>query len=1057
MTDLIDALRHALAADYTIERELGGGMSRVFLARENRLDRAVVIKVLPSEAAADAGHSRFEREMRIVAQLQHPLIVPVLSAGTAAGLPYYIMPFVEGESLQARLEREHELPVADVRQILRDVLDALAYAHDHGVVHRDIKPDNILLTTRHAVLTDFGVAKAMQGGPGSNGKLTVTGVTVGTPLYMAPEQIAADPDVDHRADMYALGVTAFQMLTGAPPFQSGTALGLFAAHMNQAVPSAATLRPATPAGLDAFVQRCLEKRPADRFQTAKDARDALDEVRNPAADGDVAQGNPSSLWHVPLRFFLGAAVILAATWVAIRAFALPDWVLIAAAALLVIGGVLTVISTHTAGQANAGRPRQSTTLDAITPSRVRRGGVVALSALAAVVALFMASRLTGIGPAATPLSAGALNERDAILLVDAGASQRDSLGLSITELLRIDLSQSRAFRLVERSRVRTALGRMQRADAPVLTEELAREVAVREGIKAYLVSTVVPSGSGTVLSARLIATATGESLVAAQQTVRTRDDLIAGVDKLAGKLRAQIGESLRDVRQTPPLAQITTSSLTALQLYAEAEREADRKGALEAVPLLDRAIAEDSMFAMAWRRKGTFLLNPGQPASGAAAGDSALARAWALRERLPERERFMVEASVADSRQQLDRAVAALRALLALYPGDPTAMNNLAVSLARLGRQREAMLIYDSLLAQDNAPAVTYSNQIFAAVGLGMLGKADAVSRKFVLAHPNSAELTMAAVDVALARLDEPAIDSLLRVAASGVTVERMVTLQASSTIAALHGRLRDADRLYRAALDARVQRSQLSAEEATILAEVAAIQRRVMLGVDTVGDLQRLDDLWPRLDRLTRGRRPWQRGIPPIVMLYSLLGKPEKARAIMTGLRADVAKAGSPAIAFDGRLLLTDAFVQLGSGNTIAADSVVRRACAVMANSFAACASASAVELAVVADRAGKPDSALVVYQRFAALRAARYFGVPGSLDQTTPLLAPAHRRIGELLDAKADTLGALDAYRRFLQYWDHADAPLQPVVNRVRQRIAELQRGVDVERRSLVDRPQI
>jgi eukaryotic-like serine/threonine-protein kinase len=266
--DLSDRFQQAVASSYRIEHELGGGMSRVFVAEDVQLGRKVVLKVLPGELAAGVNVDRFEREVRLAARLQHPHIVPLLAAGSASGVPYYVMPFIEGESLRARLAREGELPLNDAVRLLREVLDALNYAHAHGVVHRDIKPDNVLITGRHAVVTDFGVAKALTEATGE-ARLTSTGMALGTPAYMAPEQIAGEPNVDARADIYAVGALAYEMLAGQPPFRGATTQAVLAAHMTQAPPALATLRPTIPPELDAIVARCLEKRPADRWQSAE--------------------------------------------------------------------------------------------------------------------------------------------------------------------------------------------------------------------------------------------------------------------------------------------------------------------------------------------------------------------------------------------------------------------------------------------------------------------------------------------------------------------------------------------------------------------------------------------------------------------------------------------------------------------------------------------------------------------------------------------------------------------------------------------------------------------
>ena len=207
-TSLHDSLQVALSSAYTLERELGGGgMSRVFVAEERALARRVVVKVLSPDLAAGVSAERFKREILLTARLQHPHIVPVLSTGEMNGLPFYTMPFVEGESLRVSLVRTGAMPVVDTVRIVRDVARALDFAHGHGVVHRDIKPENILLAGDSATVTDFGISKALDAArtPGHSGTLTELGFAVGTPQYMAPEQISADPDVDHRADLYSLG------------------------------------------------------------------------------------------------------------------------------------------------------------------------------------------------------------------------------------------------------------------------------------------------------------------------------------------------------------------------------------------------------------------------------------------------------------------------------------------------------------------------------------------------------------------------------------------------------------------------------------------------------------------------------------------------------------------------------------------------------------------------------------------------------------------------------------------------------------------------------------
>ena len=259
-------------------------MSRVFLAHERALGRKVVVKVLLPELAAGVNVERFRREIQLAAQLQHPHIVPLLSAGEADGLPYFIMPFVTGESLRTRVAREGEFPVAETVRILRDVVSALAYAHAYGVIHRDVKPDNVLLSGGVAVVTDFGVAKAVTASadsPGHTG-LTSLGVALGTPAYMAPEQATASPNTDHRADIYALGIVAYEMLTGSPPFMGRSAQQVLAAQVVEAPDPVERRRPAVPPMLANLVNECLSKRPADRPQTAAAVMHALDAIATPS-------------------------------------------------------------------------------------------------------------------------------------------------------------------------------------------------------------------------------------------------------------------------------------------------------------------------------------------------------------------------------------------------------------------------------------------------------------------------------------------------------------------------------------------------------------------------------------------------------------------------------------------------------------------------------------------------------------------------------------------------------------------------------------------------------
>jgi hypothetical protein len=276
-----DRLADALGASYTLDRELpGGGMSRVFVATEHALSRTVVVKVLRQELAADVNRERFRREIMLVAQLQHPLIVPVLSAGERGDLLWYTMPFVEGESLREEIRRGPPASPRAAVRALHDVLDALAYAHSRGVIHRDIKPGNILRHGQHSLVTDFGVAKALSASLPSSGT-TSAGIAIGTPAYMAPEQLAADPSANHRMDIYATGLLVYELLTGTQAFAESSPQATMAAQLTRMPPHLSQVRPDVPPAFAALVMTMLAKNPDDRPQSARAALDELDALVTP--------------------------------------------------------------------------------------------------------------------------------------------------------------------------------------------------------------------------------------------------------------------------------------------------------------------------------------------------------------------------------------------------------------------------------------------------------------------------------------------------------------------------------------------------------------------------------------------------------------------------------------------------------------------------------------------------------------------------------------------------------------------------------------------------------
>jgi serine/threonine-protein kinase len=291
-----------------------GGMATVYLADDVKHGRKVALKVLRPELTAAMGTDRFPREIHIIAQLQHPHILPLYDSGSSGGFLYYVMPFVEGESLRARITRLGPLPVNEAVRLLQEITEAMAYAHARGIVHRDIKPDNVMISGRHALVMDFGVAKAVSASAGD--KLTTVGIAVGTPQYMAPEQAMAEENIDHRADLYALGAMGYEMLTGHAPFEASSAQAILSAHVLEKPKDVREWRANVPAPLAEALLKCLAKERADRWQSAEELLAQLELIATTPSGGVTPtttkpfQATPAPRRKISRAVLLGGAAAL---------------------------------------------------------------------------------------------------------------------------------------------------------------------------------------------------------------------------------------------------------------------------------------------------------------------------------------------------------------------------------------------------------------------------------------------------------------------------------------------------------------------------------------------------------------------------------------------------------------------------------------------------------------------------------------------------------------------------------------------------------------------------
>jgi tetratricopeptide (TPR) repeat protein len=1051
--DLRDQLQQHLGSAYTIDRELGGGgMSRVFVARDTRLERTVVIKVLSPELAQGLNADRFEREIKLAASLQQANIVPVLVAGDVGGLPYFTMPFVEGESLRQRLA-QGPVPVSEAVGILRDVARALAYAHARGVVHRDIKPDNVLLSGGAAVVTDFGIAKAISASrtaaPGAT--LTQLGTSIGTPAYMAPEQVAGDPNLDHRVDLYALGCTAFELLTGQQPFANRTPQRMLAAHLSESVPVATALRPDTPPALAALIQRLMAKDPADRPSSAAEVVQSLDQAVTSSAP--TLAFSPAGMFKRAILLYLVAVlIVLLCTKAAIIVIGLPDWVFPGAVILMALGlpallitayvqrvarHVATATPTLTPGGTMAPRAASGTmatmALKAsphLTWRRTWRGGAWAVGAFAVVVAVFMVMRALGIGFAGSLFAKGQLAADDRIVLADFTASQADSaLAPILGAAVRAAMSQSNSIRLVDQAEIAQVLQQMKRNRDTPLTPDLAREVAQRAGAKAVLGGRLAPVGSGYAISLDLTGADRGVALASFQGTADGVNALLPTVDHLTRELRGKIGESLRQVQHSIPLQQATTTSLDALKKYSEAAVANDVDGDYDrAATLARQAVGYDSTFALAWRKLAVALKNG---SGSSAAEDSAVKKTFQYADRLPDREKYLaIGAYYQKSVSAGDRgkAVAAYQAAYAADTTGTIAPNNLAILFSQRGQ-------YDSAWRYARRERELEHSAISVDVlieGYDLIGHPDSAKALFdsLLTHsPDAAGMAMTQIvryETYLARdQQDSALNYVRHLAATDAPSDQVWALGFLASEQLVAGRLadaavsNDAQMKVAASRGAGTQFDQLSQAAVDIAYRGEPGEGVALLDAMVAG---------PQWSAAAPDQRPYIM----VSELYAMAKRPDRARTLLSRYDAESPGAKAPDAASGRAEALGD--VALAEGKSADAIHLFYAADTAEDGEPVGCGACTQYNLGRAFDAAGQADSAITHFASYLAIPRARRMAIDFLA------LAAVHKRLAELYDNRHDTKRAIEQYTAFVDQWKNADPVLQPTVAQARQRIAEL-----------------
>jgi tetratricopeptide (TPR) repeat protein len=460
--------------------------------------------------------------------------------------------------------------------------------------------------------------------------------------------------------------------------------------------------------------------------------------------------------------------------------------------------------------------------------------------------------------------------------------------------------------------------------------------------------------------------------------------------------------------------------------------------------LMERAIGEDSSFAMAWRRLAMWTMNSAAGPALIAKGDTALRRAQALRDRLPERERLLVDAAAASRTDDLDEAIAIYAAILEKYPRDQTALNNIAAMTDRMGRRLEAYAGYKRAIASGTPLSLTYDNALYSAMLIGRMEEADSLLQLFRTARPNSPEPLRAAAYLAMTKLDFGAADSLSRRLLGLAPQYRAVAHRNLATLAQLRGQFRTAASEVRSALRIDQQRGAYAPGEADVLAELHILTRDADYVAPSRARLQQLEALWERNRAITANRMPFARRHLNFARTFAALGDTARARALVAEHLRLMETGEYPVAAARVVQAQQLAYVANRTGHPDEALARLREACAFDPGGFASCEPLSMVEAAEAHDRAGRVDSAIAVYRRFVTITTIRQLGPPLSLDETTPLIAPAYRRLGELLEQKKDVRGAIEAYERFLDFWREADPELQPIVRSVRERTTQLRRQI-------------
>jgi tetratricopeptide (TPR) repeat protein len=747
-----------------------------------------------------------------------------------------------------------------------------------------------------------------------------------------------------------------------------------------------------------------------------------------------------------LAVYLGASfVVIQLVDIFTDQLGLPDWFFPSAVALLLIGlpvVVATALAQSAPGRAPAvpapdpAAPREllpettagamATTKHWLTWRQAMVGGLLAFAVWGIAVAGYMTMRALGIGPVGSLVAAGVLDPHDRIVLADFETRTGDTLlAAAVTEAFRIDLAQSPLVSLADPAYVRQVLARMQRRPDEPLDPQLAREVAVRQGLKAVIAGEINPVGTGLVLSARLITAEDGTSLAAYRETAEDSTAIISAIDRLSKRMRARIGESLKTIRSNEPLNLVTTGSLQALRRYSQAVRALETEGdATKGIALLEEAIALDTAFAMAWRKLGVAWSNTGvNPTRGV----RALQKAFEYRERLTDRERYyLLGTYYMQVTGEQEKAISAYRTLLDIYPDHGGALNNLSLVYGELRDYTRAEELLRRTIELDSANALGYGNVAAAQVALGKFDEAELTLERFGAKVPGHPDVAFFSAHLASARGDYEEAESSIRASLEASRGAPFVMLRSTFVLFGLqmmHGKLAAAERQARGAMDAAASVG-IGAVNLQIAIQLALSD--VWLRGDVGRALRRVEAALERTPLETI--EPLNRPYLELAALYAVAERPEKAQATLAEADSAIAPELRRGAMAEQQRHLALGFIELAMGRTEEAIAEFRR------GDEGPCLICSLPALGLAYERAGEADSALAVYERY--VNTPLMFRVYSDMCY----LPAAYERLGALHEQRGNRAMAISYYGKFAELWKDADPEFQPRVEAARRAIEAL-----------------